>query len=132
MVNQIFSLSSSLPIRWFRCPALVQSGFFGTGKSSNQMEGPYFITVEKLLFSFLLLDSWLMEEGHHLEKLFWNIGAAFNVTPIFQWLQNKSIMSNSELSLNFGVSHGKFHNQTTFCKKRNMNWLDCRWKRTIN
>jgi hypothetical protein len=39
-------------------------------------EGPYFIISEKLLFSFLHLDLWLVEKGHHLEELFRNMGAA--------------------------------------------------------
>jgi hypothetical protein len=34
------------------------------------MEGPYFTTVEKLLFFFFLLDLWLVEKGNDLEKLF--------------------------------------------------------------
>jgi hypothetical protein len=34
------------------------------------MGEPYFITVEKLLFSFLLLDLWVVEKGNHLEELF--------------------------------------------------------------
>ncbi len=34
------------------------------------MEGAYFITLEKLLFSFLHLDLWFVEKGHHLVELF--------------------------------------------------------------
>jgi hypothetical protein len=64
------------PIGWFHYPDLVQSGFLGTVKSGNQMEGPYFIIVEKLLFSFRLLNRWLVEKGHQPEELFWNMKAA--------------------------------------------------------
>jgi hypothetical protein len=34
------------------------------------MNGPYCITVENLMLSYLLLDLWLVEKGHHLEELF--------------------------------------------------------------
>ncbi len=64
------------PIGWFHYPDLVQSGFLGTVKSGNQMEGPYFLIVEKLLFSFRLLNLWLVEKGHQPEELFWNMKAA--------------------------------------------------------
>jgi hypothetical protein len=40
------------------------------------MEGPYFITLEKLLFSFLHLDLWFVEKGHHLDELFGEMVAA--------------------------------------------------------
>jgi hypothetical protein len=49
-------------ITWVWCSGVLQSG--------NQMEGPYFITLEKLLFSFRNLDLWLVEKGHHPEELF--------------------------------------------------------------
>jgi hypothetical protein len=66
MVNQIFSLSSSLPIRFFRAGSSANQvlsispshpiRFFETEIPANKMTDPHFITVEKLLFSFLLLD----------------------------------------------------------------------------
>ncbi len=63
--NRMFSVFRWCPIRFFR-----------TGRSGYQREGPYFIISEKLLFSFLHLDLWLVEKGHHLEVLFRNMGAA--------------------------------------------------------
>ncbi len=53
-----------------------QSDFFGIGRPGNPMEGPYFTKLDKLLFSFLHLDLWLVEKGHHLEELFGKMGAA--------------------------------------------------------
>jgi len=44
--------------------------FSGGGRSCNEMEGPYFITGEKLLFFFVLLNIWLVEKGYHLDELF--------------------------------------------------------------
>jgi len=55
----MISVSGSHPIR-----------FFGSGRSGNEMEGPYFITVEQLLFSFLRIDPWLVEKVYHFEELF--------------------------------------------------------------
>jgi len=76
----MFSLSNSRPIMFrgavsstnqvLREWEFGQSGFLGTVKSGNQMEGPYFIIVEKLLFSFRLLNLWLVEKGHQPEELF--------------------------------------------------------------
>jgi len=57
----------------FRCRPIR---FFLTERSGNQIEGSYFITLGDLLFSFLHLDLWLVEKGHHLEVLFRNMGAA--------------------------------------------------------
>jgi hypothetical protein len=62
-------------ITWFLFSDVVQSGYCGTGRSDGQMEGPYFITLEKLLFSAVHLDLSLVKKGHHLEELFGNMGA---------------------------------------------------------
>jgi len=44
--------------------------FFGGGRSDNEMEGPYFITGEKLLFFFLFLNIRLLERGYHLDEFY--------------------------------------------------------------
>jgi hypothetical protein len=45
-------------------------GFSRSRRSGTQMEGPHFITGEKLLLLFLFLNIWLVENGYHLDELF--------------------------------------------------------------
>ncbi len=64
-VNQMVSLSGSRPIRFFR-----------NRKIGQWDGGPWFITVEMVLFSFLHLNLRLVEKGYHIEKLYWKMKVA--------------------------------------------------------
>jgi hypothetical protein len=78
--NQVLSVSHSRLIRFFQPDSPVNQmivlfesrpiRFFGSGRPGNQMEGPHFITGEKLLFFFLFLNIWLMDKGYHFDELF--------------------------------------------------------------